>query len=132
MSPSYCTGMLQPANSTILAPSATWRSYSGVRCSSGDTGTFPPRNAVAGGPQDARPPDSRAAGSYRVLVPGGNPPEGHGHGGDKMSGVGSGRGFAAVMLTDAPPARTSPEPQGRQMASNQPLVRQGLPLPLAG
>ena len=31
--PSYCTGISQPANGTMRAPSATWRSKSGVRSS---------------------------------------------------------------------------------------------------
>ena len=30
MTPSYCTGISQPANGTIRAPAATWRSWSGV------------------------------------------------------------------------------------------------------
>src|SRR5205823_11341717 len=29
---SYCTGISHPANGTRRAPSATWRSWSGVRC----------------------------------------------------------------------------------------------------
>ena len=31
MTPSYCTGISQPANGTMRAPSSTWCSYSGVR-----------------------------------------------------------------------------------------------------
>src|SRR5215204_4358379 len=31
MTPSYCTGISQPAKGTRRAPAATWRSWSGVR-----------------------------------------------------------------------------------------------------
>src|SRR4051794_19518820 len=65
ITPAYCTGMSQPANGTIRAPSSTCRSWSGVCRSVSGIGTADPSGGREPPAQSKRPQNGAAPASSR-------------------------------------------------------------------